>query len=237
MAQRTKPQVKPIKWSTVKSVLNSTKRREGDEHKSNAVTQLFFGLSNPEKLWCVQPWSCLKLACGKLCITDRSVLFKAGVWAGDLQRTFPSLKYLMILVNYCFVWQWWICVTLGRSWSFSAPVLISLTALTALLCTGGAKYCKVHTQLFLRTVWGGSSYMRTCVNIWFLRGEILKGKGETACYIFRTQEAETNRDPLENKIQLKERHKFLREIKCGVGETPIFRSVPFLLSQAQSLTL
>lgn len=49
--------------------------------------------------------------------------------------------------------------------------------------------------------------MRTCVNIWFLRGEILKGKGETACYVYRTQEAETNKDPLENKIQLKESSK------------------------------
>lgn len=170
--QRTKPQVKPIKWSTVESVLNSTERREGGECKSNAVTELFFGLWNPEKLWHVQPWSCLKLARGKLWATYRSVLFKAGVWARGLQRTFPSLKYLMILVNYCFVWQWWICVTLGRSWSFSAPVLISLTALTALLCTGGAKYCKVHTQLSLRTVWGVVLHENLCKHLVSERREI-----------------------------------------------------------------
>lgn len=151
-AQRTKPEVKPIKWCTVEGVLSRTKRREGDEHKSNAVTELFFGGSNPEKLWHVQPWRCLKLALGKLWVSGRSVLLNAGVWVRDLQRTFPSLKYGVILVNYSFVCHWWICVTLGRSWSFSGPILISLTALSALLCSWGAKSCKVHTQLFLRTV-------------------------------------------------------------------------------------
>lgn len=55
-----------MKWCTVEGVLNSTKRREGDEHNSNAVTVLFFGWSNPEKSWHVQLWRCLKFARGKL---------------------------------------------------------------------------------------------------------------------------------------------------------------------------
>lgn len=63
---KNKASSKQIKWCTVEGVLNSTKRREGDEHKSSAATELVFGWSNPEKSWHVLPWSCLKLAWGKL---------------------------------------------------------------------------------------------------------------------------------------------------------------------------
>lgn len=64
----------------------------------------------------------------------------------------------------------------------------------------------------------------------------IKRQRRTCLLHCRAQEAETNGDPLENKIQLKqkERHKFLGKIKCGdiVTETPGLLSGPFLLGVA-----
>lgn len=149
-AQRTKSQVKQTKWCTVEGVLNSTKKREMSTSPMQwpswflvGQTQRSRGMSCLGAVW-NWPGESFEQLAGLSCLRQ-----EFG------QEDFSQPKICVILVNYCFVCQWWICVTLGRSWSFSAPVLISFTALTALLCSWGAKYCKVYTQLLPKScMWG-----------------------------------------------------------------------------------
>jgi len=138
-ASRTQSRLSGARW---KLSLSSMKRRKGGEIKASAATGLSKGWSNAGTgtqrsggisilgdFWNLPGESLEQLI--------RLNLFGGGVWAGDLRRSFPNLRHHMILWNW---WttvgsvQRWICATLSRSWSFSTCALVSLIALTLLLC-------------------------------------------------------------------------------------------------------